>query len=221
MSISSIFQMIFETLSMTIISLGLAYLFGMPIGLILNITSKKGLKPCKSINFVLSSIVNVLRSIPCLIIVVLLMPVVRTVFGIGTGKWYTIIIPLFVASLGFVARIVEQSLAEVDKGKIEAVRSLGANNIQIVMKVLVPEARSSLISGVAVTFVSILGYTSFAYNIAAGGLISGIWHYYAKNTGNYLTSISFWILIIIVVILVQLVQEVGLYISKKLDKRRI
>ena len=72
MSISSIFQMIFETLSMTIISLGLAYLFGMPIGLILNITSKKGLKPCKSINFVLSSIVNVLRSIPCLIIVVLL-----------------------------------------------------------------------------------------------------------------------------------------------------
>ena len=221
MTISNVLQMIFESLSMTIISLCFSYLIGMPIGLILNMTSKKGIRPCKVVNIILSSIVNILRSIPCLIIVVLLMPIVRLVFGTGTGKWYTIIIPLFVASVGFVARIVEQSLAEVDKGKIEAVRSLGANNWQIVTKVLLPEARSSLISGVAVTFVSILGYTSFAYNIAAGGIIAGIWQFYSKNTGSYLTSISFWILIIIVVILVQLVQEAGLYISKKIDKRRI
>ncbi len=221
MSFSDILQMFLETILMTSISLVLSYLIGLPLGLILNITSPKGIKPLKIVNIILSAIINILRSIPCLIIVVIMMPVVRKVCGTGTGEWYTIIIPLFVASVGFVARMVEQSLAEVDKGKTEAVESLGASKWQIICKVLIPEARSSLVSGAAVTFVSILGYTSFAYNIAAGGLIAGVWQYYAKHTGDYASSLLFWGLIVIVVVLVQAVQEFGLYISKKIDKRRI
>lgn len=221
MNFNDIFTMILETLAMVAISGGLAYLIGLPLGILLNVTSQKGLKPCKLLNFVLSLIVNVLRSIPCLIVVVLLMPAVRAILGRGTGEWYTIIIPLFVTSFGFVARMVEQSLAEVDKGKIEAVQSLGGTDFQIVTKVLLPEARSSLVGGLAVTLVSLLGYTSFAYNISAGGLIAGIWRYYSQNTGDYLQHPMFWVMIIVVIILVQLIQELGLWVSKKLDKRRI
>lgn len=116
--------------------------------------------------------------------------------------------------------MVEQSLAEVPAGEIEAVRSLGATDFQLIIKVLLPEAKASLITGVAVVAVSILGYSSFAYNIGAGGLISGIYTYYTRNTGNYLASWQFWLLIVIVVIIVQLVQEAGLKIAKKTDKRR-
>lgn len=221
MSFNDILVMLLETILMTSIALIISYLIGLPLGILLNITSKNGIKPNKKLNFILSSFVNIIRSIPCLIIVVLVMPLVRSIFGVGTGKWYTIIIPLFVSSFGFVSRMVEQSLCEVEKGKVEAVTSLGATNMQIITKVLLPESRSSLISGAAVTFVSILGYTSFAYNIGAGGLISGIWTFYQRNTGNYLSEIIFWILIVVVIILVQVVQELGLYISKKLDKRRI
>ena len=221
MKFDDILTMILETLAMVSISGALAYLVGLPLGVLLNVTSQKGLKPCKWLNFVLSLIVNILRSIPCLIVVVLLMPTVRTILGRGTGEWYTIIIPLFVTSFGFVARMVEQSLAEVDKGKVEAVQSLGGTNFQIITKVLLPEARSSLIGGLAVTLVSLLGYTSFAYNISAGGIIAGIWRYYSQNTGDYLEHPMFWVMIIIVILLVQLIQELGLAISKKLDKRRI
>ena len=221
MNFNDIFTMILETLAMVVISGALAYLVGLPLGVLLNVTSSKGLKPCKWLNFVLSLLVNILRSIPCLIVVVLLMPAVRAILGKGTGEWYTIIIPLFVTSFGFVARMVEQSLAEVDKGKVEAVQSLGGTNLQIITKVLLPEARSSLVGGLAVTLVSLLGYTSFAYNISAGGIIAGIWRYYSQNTGDYLEHPVFWIMIIIVILLVQLIQELGLAISKKLDKRRI
>ena len=221
MKFDDILTMILETLAMVTISGALAYLVGLPLGVLLNVTSQKGLKPCKWLNFVLSLIVNILRSIPCLIVVVLLMPTVRTILGRGTGEWYTIIIPLFVTSFGFVARMVEQSLAEVDKGKVEAVQSLGGTNFQIITKVLLPEARSSLVGGLAVTLVSLLGYTSFAYNISAGGIIAGIWRFYSQNTGDYLEHPVFWIMIIIVILLVQLIQELGLAISKKLDKRRI
>ena len=221
MDFNSIFILLLETLLMTLISTFLAYLIGLPIGVVLNITSKNGLKPNKIINLILGTFVNILRSIPCLIIVVIFLPVVRTFFGRGSGAWYTMIIPLFIASFGFVARIVEQSLSEVPTGEIEAVKALGATNFQIIYKVLLPEARSSLLMGLAVSLVSILGYTSFAYNIGSGGLISGIWEYYTRNTGSYLESWYFWLLIIIVVVIVQVIQELGLILAKKIDKRRL
>ena len=104
---------------------------------------------------------------------------------------------------------------------VEAGEALGGTKMQIITKVLLPEARSSLIGGVAVTLVSILGYTSFAYNISANGLIAGIWTFYKDNPDNYSEEPIFWILIIVVIVLVQVIQELGLVISKKLDKRRI
>lgn len=221
MTFAEICTMTGETLLVTVISTTLAYLLGLPCGILLNVTSKNGLKPCKWLNFILGLIVNVLRSIPCLIIIVLCIPWTRAFFGRGTGKWYTILIPLTVCAFGFVSRMVEQSLAEVSAGEIEAVKSLGATDFQLITKVLLPEAKVSLITGVCVVAVSIIGYTSFAYNIGAGGLISGIYTYYTRNTGNYLSKGIFWILIVIVVLIVQLIQELGLKIAKKIDKRRL
>lgn len=209
-----------ETILITFISTFLAYLVGLPLGVILNATSSKGVHPNRIINSVLSIIVNVLRSIPCLIIVVLAMPISRAIFDRATGKWYTMIIPLFLTSFAYVARVVEQSLSEVDSGKFEAIRSLGASNSQLIFKVAIPESAPSLIVGLSVTVVSILGYTSFAYNIGAGGLISQIWTFYTRNTGNYTSEWMFWIMIIFVVLIVQIVQELGLFISRKIDKRR-
>ncbi|MBQ3754718.1 MAG: ABC transporter permease subunit [Clostridia bacterium] len=213
--------MLGETLLITVLSTTLAYLFGLPVGVFLNVTSKTGLRPNRALNFTVGFVVNVLRSIPCLIVIVLCMPWTRAWFGRGTGEWYTLLIPMTVCAFGFVARMVEQSLAEVPAGEIEAVKSLGANKWQLITKVLLPESRTSLITGVAVVAVSIIGYTSFAYNIGAGGLISGIYTYYTRHTGNYLESAYFWVLIILVVVIVQLLQEAGLKLAKKIDKRRI
>ncbi len=221
MNFETILTMTVETIAMTALSTFFAYLIGLPVGVILNITSANGLKPCRWLNLILGVIVNFLRSVPCLILIVVCIPWTRAWFGTGTGKWYTVLIPMTVCAFGFVSRMVEQSLAEVPAGELEAVKSLGASDRQIVFKVLIPEARVSLVTGVAVVAVSILGYTSFAYNIGAGGLISGIYSFYTKNTGDYLNSWFFWVLIAVVVLIVQLIQELGLKIAKKIDKRSV
>lgn len=220
MTFAEIATMTGETLTMTFLSTLFAYILGLPCGVLLNVTSKNGIKPCKWINFIVGLIVNVLRSVPCLIVIVLCIPWTRAWFGKGTGEWFTIIIPMTVCAFGLVSRMVEQSLAEVPAGEIEAVKSLGATDFQLITKVILPEAKASLITGVAVVAVSVLGYTSFAYNIGAGGLVSGIYTFYSRNTGDYLSSAVFWALIVIVVIIVQLIQEAGLKIAKLTDKRR-
>lgn len=220
MTFAEIATMTGETLTMTFLSALFAYILGLPCGVLLNVTSKNGIKPCKWINFIIGLIVNVLRSVPCLIVIVLCIPWTRAWFGKGTGEWFTIIIPMTVCAFGLVSRMVEQSLAEVPAGEIEAVKSLGATDFQLITKVILPEAKASLITGVAVVAVSVLGYTSFAYNIGAGGLVSGIYTFYSRNTGDYLSSAFFWVLIVVVVIIVQLIQEAGLKIAKLTDKRR-
>lgn len=220
MTFAEIATMTGETLTMTFLSTLFAYILGLPCGVLLKVTSKNGIKPCKWINFIVGLIVNVLRSVPCLIVIVLCIPWTRAWFGKGTGEWFTIIIPMTVCAFGLVSRIVEQSLAEVPAGEIEAVKSLGATDFQLITKVILPEAKASLITGVAVVAVSVLGYTSFAYNIGAGGLVSGIYTFYSRNTGDYLSSAFFWVLIVIVVVIVQLIQEAGLKIAKLTDKRR-
>ncbi len=220
MTFAEIATMTGETLTMTFLSTLFAYILGLPCGVLLNVTSKNGIKPCKWINFIIGLIVNVLRSVPCLIVIVLCIPWTRAWFGKGTGEWFTIIIPMTVCAFGLVSRIVEQSLAEVPAGEIEAVKSLGATDFQLITKVILPEAKASLITGVAVVAVSVLGYTSFAYNVGAGGLVSGIYTFYSRNTGDYLSSAFFWVLIVVVVIIVQLIQEAGLKIAKLTDRRR-
>ena len=208
-----------HTMLMTLITSVIAYLLGMPIGILLNVTSKKGIAPNKVVNAILGIIVNVFRSIPCLLLIIIFIPLTSFVFGKGmwSGYWYSMIVPLVAASFAFVARMVEQSLSEIDSGVVEAARSLGSNKRDIIFKVLLSEAKPSLISGLAVTVVSIIGYTSFAGYIAAGGLIVE-----AFNLGYYGTNkVGMWICIVCVVLIVQVIQEVGLIISKKIDKRRI
>lgn len=218
MNLESLFKALSETLLMTGISTLLAYLIGLPIGVLLNVTSKKGIKPNKVINSIVGTIVNILRSIPCLLLIIILIPLSNVILGKGqwSGHWYSMIIPLVFTSFAFVARMVEQALNEVDAGEIEAIKSLGASNWQLITKVIIPESRTSLISGFAVTIVSIIGYTSFAGYIAAGGLIVE-----AFNLGYYGTDkLGMWICVIFVVIVVQVLQEVGLALAKKVDKRR-
>lgn len=218
MNWNNILEAFKDTLLMTTISTAIAYILGLPIGVLLYITSKKGLKPNPIINTILGTIVNVFRSIPCLILIIILIPLTNFVFGKGSwsGNWYSMIVPLVFASFAFIARMVEQSLSEVNLGVIEAAKSLGASNWQIIIKVLLVEAKPSLISGFAVTVVSIIGYTSFAGYIASGGLIVE-----AFNLGYYGTQkLGMWICILFVVIIVQVIQEGGLLISKKIDKRR-
>ena len=210
MNFSEIAVMTGETLLTTLLCTALAYLAGLPCGVLLCVTSKNGIAPRRVPHFLLSAVVNLLRSVPCLILIVLCMPVTRVWFGKGTGEWYTVLLPLTLSAFGFVARMAEQSLSEVPAGEIEAVKSLGATNFQLIVKVLLPEAKPSLISGAAVTSVTVLGYTSFAYNVGAGGLIAGI----------YAAQGVFWLLVFLVVILVFLLQEAGLKIAKKSDKRR-
>ena len=216
----NVLKAFYETVLMTVISTSLAYLVGLPLGVLLNVTSKNGLRPNKLINTILGIIVNFLRSIPCLILTVILIPLNRSIFGTASGSFYTMIIPLFFSSFAYVSRIVEQSLNEVDNGEIEAIRSLGASDFFIIRKVLLVEARSSLVLGIGVTLVNVIGYTSFAYNLGAGGLISQIWSYYTKHTSDFTSTFLFWFLIILVVLIVQLFQELSLFISKKIDKRR-
>ena len=173
MNWNNILNAILDTVFMTTVSTTIAYAIGLPIGVLLYVTSKKGLKPNPVVNTILGTIVNIFRSIPCLILIIILIPITNFVFGKGSwsGYWYSMIVPLVFASFAFIARMVEQSLSEVNLGVIEAARSLGASNWQIITKVLLVEARPSLISGFAVTVVSIIGYTSFAGYIAGGGLI--------------------------------------------------
>ena len=207
-----------DTMLMTVISTVIAYIIGLPIGVLLYVTSKKGLIPNTIVNTILGTIVNIFRSIPCLLLIIVLIPITNVIFGKGSwsGNWYSMIVPLVFASFAFIARMVEQSLTEVNSGVIEAARSLGASALQFIRKVLLSEAKPSLISGFAVTVVSIIGYTSFAGYIAGGGLIVE-----AFNLGYYGTDkLGMWICILFVVIMVQLIQECGLFISKRNDKRR-
>ena len=218
MNWGNLLQATLDTLLMTTISTVIAYIIGLPIGILLYMTSKKGLFPNTPINVILGTIVNIFRSIPCLLLIIILIPITNVIFGKGSwsGNWYSMIVPLVFASFAFIARMVEQSLAEVNGGVIEAAKSLGASNWQIITKVLISEATPSLISGFAVTVVSIIGYTSFAGYIAGGGLIVE-----AFNLGYYGTEkLGMWLCILFVVVIVQLIQEGGLLISKKLDKRR-
>ena len=218
MNWANILEAITSTLLMTSISTVIAYIIGLPIGILLYSTSKKGLTPNAVVNSIVGTIVNIFRSIPCFLLIIILIPITNIIFGKGSwsGNWYSMIVPLVFASFAFIARMVEQSLSEVSGGVIEVAKSLGASNFQIICKVLLSEARPSLISGFAVTVVSIIGYTSFAGYIAGGGLIVE-----ACNLGYYGTeTLGMWICILFVVIIVQVIQEGGLLIAKKIDKRR-
>lgn len=211
---NEIFVGFWQTLYMTLVSTLIAYLIGIPVGVILNVTSKDGLKPNKVINAIVGTIVNILRSVPFLILAVFIIPFTRLIVGTSIGTT-AMLVPLIVAAAPYIARMVESSLKEVDHGKIEAALSMGSSNFKIVTKVLLPEAKPSMIVNAAIALATILGYTAMAGFIGGGGLgdIALRYGYY-----RYQDEVMI-IAIIILVVIVQVLQEVGLLLAKKLDKR--
>ena len=203
-----------ETLYMTIVSTLVAYIFGLPIGVSLILTDSNGIRPVGWYNKVMGFIVNVVRSVPFLILMIALMPYVRWIVGTGIGTQATVAV-LIVAAIPFVARMVEQSLKEVDPGVIEAAQSMGASTLTIVTKVMLTEARPSLLNGAAVATITILGYSAMAGVVGGGGLGDLAIKY---GLYRYETTIM-WITVILLVILVQIIQEIGIKVAHKLDNR--
>ncbi len=204
-----------ETLYMTLSATLLAYVIGLPLGIVLVITDRDGLTPVVWLNKILSVIVNILRSIPFIILIVALIPFSRAVLGTSIGNG-AMILMLVVASAPYVARMVESSLKEVDKGIIEAARSMGANTFQIIVKVFLPEAKPSLIVGALISTVTILGYSAMSGTIAGGGL--GALAVTQARPSNAQDVI--WLCVALMVVIVQVIQEVGTLIARKTDKRR-
>ncbi len=203
-----------ETLYMTIVSTLVAYIIGLPIGVSLVLTDPNGIRPVSWYNKIVGFVVNVIRSVPFLILMIALMPYVRMVIGTGIGTQATVAV-LIVAAAPFVARLVEQSLKEVDPGVIEAAQSMGASTLTIVTKVLLTEARPSLLNGAAVSTITILGYSAMAGVVGGGGLGDLAIKY---GMYRYETTIM-WITVVVLVILVQILQEIGIKVAHKLDNR--
>ena len=205
---------ILETFYMVLTSTALAYLFGIPIGIILYITDDKGICACKPLNAILGFIVNLMRSVPFIILLVAILPFTRFLVGTTIGSTATIV-PLVISAAPFVARMVESSLKEVDAGVIEAALSMGSNPMQIIAKVLLPEAKPSLIVGSAIAITTILGYSAMAGFVGGGGLgaIAINYGYYRYNDTVMLITVA------LLVLIVQLFQEIGMRLAKKLDKR--
>lgn len=203
-----------ETLYMTLLSTLFAYIIGAPLGVLLVITDKKGLKPMKWFNTILNVIINITRSIPFIILLIAVIPFTRFVIGTAIGSTATVV-PLVLAAAPFIARLVESSLLEVDKGVLEAGKSMGASNFELITKVLLPEAKPSLITGCAITLTTILGYTAMAGFVGGGGL-GDIAIRYGYN--RYQTDVMV-ITIILLVVIVQIMQVVGTRLSKRSDKR--
>lgn len=207
---------IWETLYMSVISTVFAYAVGLPLGIILAITDKKGPKTNIAVNKILGIVVNILRSIPFLILFVAVIPFTRLVVGTSIGASATIV-PLTLAAIPFVARLTETSVKEVDYGIIEAAQSCGASLCKVVCKAVIPECLPSILSNITITFVTVLGYSAMAGFCGGGGLgaIAINYGYYRHNE----TVMS--VTVVIIVLIVQIFQELGLFFAKKRDKRKI
>ncbi|MDE6434297.1 MAG: ABC transporter permease [Lachnospiraceae bacterium] len=204
-----------ETLYMTLFSTALGYLFGLPMGVLLAVSDKDGLSPNAVLYKILDVTANMVRSIPFLILLILLIPFTRLLIGKSTGSTATIV-PLVVAAIPFIARMVESSMKEVDAGVIEAAKSMGAGNLRIIGKVLLVEARTSLVNGMTIAIGTILGYSAMAGTVGGGGLgdIAVRYGYYRWKTDIMIVTV------LLLIVLVQIFQSVGMVISSRLDKRK-
>lgn len=203
-----------ETIYMTVISTVLAYIIGLPLGLALVVTDKDGIHPIPWLNSLLGMIINFFRSIPFLILLIALMPFTKMVVGTVIGS-KAAIVGLWIAAAPFIARMVESSLKEVEIGVVEAAQSMGASPFQIMTKVLLPEAKPSLLVDAAISITTILGYSAMAGIVGAGGLgaIAINYGYYRKQ------SDIMYVMVILMAIIVLVFQELGMRISKHTDRR--
>ncbi len=204
-----------DTVYMTLVSTVIAYIIGLPLGILLKVTSTDGLKPNKAVYRLLDIICNVFRSIPFLILLILLIPFTRFVVGKSYGSTATIV-PLVVCAAPYIARMVESSLNEVDAGVIEAAKSMGASNWDIIVHVMLVEARTSLIIGATITTGNVLGYSAMSGTVGGGGLgdIAVRYGYYRWQTDIMIVTV------ILLIILFQIIQNFGMLLAKRIDKRK-
>lgn len=201
-----------DTLLMTIVSTFFAYVIGIPLGVLCVLTSPKGLMPHRIFNMVLGWIINIGRSIPFIILLVALIPFTRFIVGTSLGVPGAIV-PLVISAAPFIARMVEQSIEEVDGGLVEAAQSFGANTWQIVYKVFLREALPSLVRGFAIVFITILGYSAMAGCVGAGGLGDiAIRYGYQRYQDDVMIAT-----VIILIVIVQIVQSACNYAARKME----
>ena len=207
-----------QTLSMVLFSTFFSLLMGLPLGILLSITSgveQGGIIPKPILNNVLGRIVNVLRSFPFIILMILLFPLSRILIGTSIGTTATIV-PLSIAAAPFVARVIETALKEVDPGVVQAARAMGSTNWQIIRKVLIPESLPSLVSGVTLTIINLIGYSAMAGAIGGGGLGDlAIRYGYQRFRGDVMV-----VAVVIILVLVEIIQVIGNKISSHLLARR-
>ena len=204
-----------DTLYMTLASTLFGYIIGLPMGIVLTVTDKDGIRPNAAVYKVLDVISNLLRSIPFIILLIVLIPFTRFVVGRSYGSTATIV-PLTIAAAPYIARMVESSLKEVDAGVIEAARSMGASDFQIVTRVMLVEARTSLIVGATISLGTILGYSAMAGTVGGGGLgdIAIRYGYTRWQTDIMIVTV------ILLVILFQIFQTIGMKLASNLDRRK-
>lgn len=205
---------IWESLFMTFTSSFFAYLIGIPLGILLIVMDKDGIYPVPWFQRILGIIINLLRSVPFIILLIMVLPITRVIVGTTLGV-KAVIPPLIFASAPYVARVVESSFKEVDSGVIEAAKSMGASTFQIIWKVLLPEAKPSLLVGAALSITTILAYSAMAGFVGGGGLgdIAIKYGYYRYQTEMMFVTVA------ILVIIVQIIQEAGMKLSRVSDKR--
>lgn len=204
-----------DTLYMTLVSTGLGYVLGLPLGIVLTVTRKDGLAPNRVVYRTIDVICNIIRSVPFLILLILLIPFTRMIVGQSYGSTATIV-PLVICAAPYIARVVESSLNEVDPGVIEAARAMGASNLQIIGKVLLTEARTSLLSGLTITTGILLGYSAMSGTVGGGGLgdIAVRYGYYRWQTDIMIITV------ILLILIFQITQNVGNRIVTAADHRK-
>lgn len=207
-------QGIWETLYMVLVSSLFSYVIGIPLGVLVFVTDKNGICRNRVLNLLIGGVINFIRSIPFLILLVLILPFTRLIVGTTIGSTATIV-PLVVAAAPYVARMVESSLKEVDSGVVEAAQAMGASRMQIILNVMLPEAKPSLLVGATISIATILGYSAMAGFVGGGGLgaIATNYGYYRYNTEVMLITV------LLLVVIVQIFQEGGLRLVRRIDKR--
>lgn len=204
-----------DTLYMTLGSTIVGYVLGLPLGILLYVTSAKGLKPNPFIYRTGDFICNIIRSIPFLILLILLIPFTRLIVGKSYGSTATIV-PLVICAAPYIARVVEASLNEVDTGVIEAAKAMGASNLQIIFKVLLVEAKTSLFTGFTITTGLLLGYSAMSGTVGGGGLgdIAVRYGYYRWKTDIMIVTV------VLLIVIFQIIQNLGTYVAKRIDHRK-
>ena len=213
-TLAMLMEGVVDTLYMTLLSTFFSYVFGMIMGTVLVICRQDGIKPCPVVYAVLDVIVNLTRSFPFLILMIAVIPLTSILVGTTIGNNATVV-PLVIAAAPFVARLVESSLLEVESGVVEAAQSKGASTIQIILKVLLPEATPSLINGSAIAATTILGYSAMSGAVGGGGL-GKLAIMYGYN--RYQTDIMF-VTVVLLIVIVQIFQSVGNWATKRSDRR--